>query len=46
MRIEEAPFWTSVQADVLTACWLEDSDWCDAFDQLNLALSLGPDGLA
>jgi len=42
MRIEEAPFWTPVQADVLSACWLEDADWCSAFDELNLALSSDP----
>ena len=45
VRIEEAPFWTSVQADVLSACWLEDADWCSAFDELNLALSLDPEDL-
>mgnify|MGYP002655224770 CR=1 FL=1 len=46
MRIEEAPFWTPVQADVLSACWLEDADWCSAFDELNLALSSDPEDVS
>ena len=46
MRIEEAPFWTPVQADVLSACWLEDADWCSAFDDLNLALSSDPEDVS
>jgi hypothetical protein len=46
MWIEEAPFWTPVQADVLSACWLEDADWCSAFDELNLALSSDPEDVS
>lgn len=40
VRIEEAPFWTPAQAEVLRACLLEDADWADAVDRLNLALRL------
>ena len=40
VRIEEAPFWTPAQADVLRSGLLEDADWADAVDRLNLALRL------
>ncbi len=34
----EAPFWTPAQATLLRDEIIEDADWAEAVDQLNLAL--------
>ena len=36
--IAEAPFWTAPQARLLKEELLEDADWCEAVDQLNVRL--------
>jgi hypothetical protein len=38
MGIAEAPFWTAAQARLLCEELLEDADWCEAVDQLNVRL--------
>ncbi|MFA0922624.1 DUF2789 domain-containing protein [Xanthomonas fragariae] len=38
MRLEEAPFWTPAQAQLLREERLEDADWIVTIDQLNIAL--------
>ena len=38
VRLEDAPFWTPSQAALLREELLEDADWAEAVDQLNLAL--------
>lgn len=38
MGIAEAPFWTPAQARLLRDELLEDADWCEAVDQLNVRL--------
>lgn len=38
VRLEHAPFWTVPQARLLREMLLEDSDWSEMVDQLNLAL--------
>jgi Protein of unknown function (DUF2789) len=38
VRLEDAHFWSSAQAALLRDQLLEDSDWAEAVDQLNLAL--------
>ncbi len=38
VRLEDASFWTQAQADLLKEELLEDADWAEAIDQLNLAL--------
>ena len=38
MRLEEAPFWTPAQADLLKDELLDDADWAEVVDQLNVAL--------
>ncbi|MDH0866604.1 DUF2789 domain-containing protein [Mitsuaria sp. GD03876] len=37
-RVQDAPFWTPSQAKTLRDMWLEDADWAEVVDQLNLAL--------
>ncbi len=43
MRLEEAPFWSSSQADLLREERIEDADWIVVIDQLNAALHARPD---
>ncbi|MBO9830419.1 DUF2789 domain-containing protein [Xanthomonas sp. A2111] len=42
MRLEEAPFWTPAQAQLLREERLEDADWAIVVDQLNIALHAQP----
>ena len=37
--IAEAPFWTPSQAEFLRAAFDEDSDWCEAVDDLAARLT-------
>jgi hypothetical protein len=37
-RLADAPFWTSAQASFLREEILEDADWAEVVDQLNLML--------
>lgn len=43
MRLEEAPFWTTAQAQLLREERLEDADWIVVIDQLNVAMHATPD---
>lgn len=38
VRVQDAAFWTPAQAKALRDMWLEDADWAEVVDQLNLAL--------
>lgn len=38
MRLEDAPFWNDAQAALLREKILDDSDWAEVIDQLNLTL--------
>jgi len=38
LRFHEAPFWTSSQANFLCESLLNDADWADAADELNMRL--------
>lgn len=38
VRLHEAPFWTPAQADFLREEILEDADWAEAVDELNVRL--------
>ena len=38
VKITEAPFWTATQAALLKELLLQDADWAEAVDQLNVAL--------
>lgn len=38
MRLEEAPFWTAAQAQLLREERIDDADWAIVVDRLNLAL--------
>lgn len=42
MRLEEAPFWTAAQAQLLRDERIEDADWIETIDQLNVALHATP----
>lgn len=42
MRLEEAPFWTPAQAALLGEERIDDADWIETIDQLNLALHATP----
>lgn len=42
LRLEDAPFWTPGQAEFLRASLLEDADWAEVVDRLNVALRLAP----
>lgn len=44
LALPEAPFWTVAQAAFLREELLEDADWAEVVDQLNLALRR-PSGL-
>lgn len=43
MRLEEAPFWSDAQAQLLREERLEDADWIVTIDQLNVAMHAKPD---
>ena len=43
MRLEEAPFWTPAQAQLLREERLDDADWAMVVDRLNVALPGSPD---
>ncbi|MEN4903013.1 DUF2789 domain-containing protein [Luteimonas sp. TWI1416] len=43
VRLEEAPFWTPAQAQLLREERLEDADWIVVIDQLNVAMHATPD---
>ncbi len=38
LRLEEAPFWSPAQAALLREQRLDDADWAETVDRLNLAL--------
>lgn len=38
VRLEEAPFWTPAQAQLLREERLDDADWAMVVDRLNVAL--------
>lgn len=42
MRLEEAPFWSRAQAQLLREERIDDADWAEVVDQLNLALHATP----
>ena len=42
VRLEEAPFWTDSQAQLLREERIEDADWIVVIDQLNVALHARP----
>ena len=42
VRLEDAPCWSPAQAALLKEELLEDADWAEQVDQLNLALRAGP----
>ena len=42
LRIEQAGFWTSAQADFLHEAVAEDSDWCEVVDELDALLRTMP----
>lgn len=39
ISLEEAEFWNSSQSQFLKEALLDDSDWAEAIDQLNVRLS-------
>ena len=43
MRLEEAPFWTPAQAQLLREERLDDADWAMVVDRLNVALHAMPE---
>ena len=42
MRLEEAPFWSPAQAQLLREERLDDADWAMVVDRLNVALHATP----
>ncbi len=42
MRLEDAPFWSPSQAQLLREERLDDADWAMVVDQLNVALHADP----
>ena len=42
MRLEEAPFWTPSQAQLLREERVDDADWIVVIDQLNVAMHASP----
>ena len=38
MPLAEAPFWSPAQAAFLREEWLEDGDWAEVVDELNLRM--------
>ncbi|MET1025001.1 MAG: DUF2789 domain-containing protein [Pseudoxanthomonas sp.] len=43
MRLEEAPFWSDAQSQLLREERVDDADWAPVVDQLNLALHATPE---
>ncbi|WJI14161.1 DUF2789 domain-containing protein [Pseudoxanthomonas winnipegensis] len=43
MRLEEAPFWSPAQAQLLREERIDDADWAVVVDQLNVALHATPE---
>lgn len=43
MRLEEAPFWSDAQSQLLREERVDDADWAPVVDQLNLALHAAPE---
>ncbi len=41
VRLEDAPFWTPAQSRLLREALVEDADWAEVVDRLNLALRTG-----
>lgn len=41
IRLENAPFWTQAQSNLLRDEILQDADWAEVIDQLNAALRRG-----
>lgn len=37
-KLHEAAFWSQAQAELIRQLWLEDADWCEAVDILNMRL--------
>ena len=37
-RLEDAPFWSTEQADFLRSSLVEDASWAEVVDRLNVAL--------
>lgn len=42
VRLEEAPFWSDAQAQLLREERIDDADWIVVIDQLNVALHARP----
>ena len=42
VRLEEAPFWTPAQAQLLREERVDDADWIVVIDQLNAAMHAAP----
>ena len=42
VRLEEAPFWSAAQAQLLREERLDDADWAMVVDRLNVALHATP----
>ncbi len=42
VRLEEAPFWSDAQSQLLREERVDDADWAPVVDQLNLALHATP----
>lgn len=38
VRLEDAPFWTAAQARMLRDSLVDDADWAEVVDHLNVAL--------
>ena len=38
IKLEEAPFWTASQAELLRQLLADDADWAEVIDRLSLAL--------
>lgn len=45
VRLEDASFWTEAQATLLRDEILQDADWAEVVDQLNVALRRVPCGI-
>jgi hypothetical protein len=43
VRLEEAPFWSPAQAQLLREERLDDADWAMVVDRLNVALHASPE---
>ena len=38
IRIDQAPFWSDMQSDFIREAIAQDSEWCEAVDQLDARL--------